>query len=170
MSLVQVRTISPASRLDPSLVSIRDVASLEAGRSSSSMSVGDQFADISLVSTVDAKKTKLSKIAGLGKAVVVIMYSAGGNGCAAAIQTAEEFATSHRHVAFVLVNVEDSVADANKFIRPLAVTGCKSYCAKLPKGYNIREGAVPYHVVIDEEGEILLATEDATNDYIELVA
>ena len=134
------------------------------------MSVGKKFADISMVRTEDGKKKKLSKIAGKGKPVVVIVYASSIPECRTAVNMAEESATTQKHIDFVLLNVEDDAATAESFLKELGVRACESFTGKLPKGYDVREGALPYHIVIDESGKVLHASEDTTSDYLQLVA
>jgi len=119
--------------------------------------------------TTDGSKTKLSKMAGRGSPVVLIVYSSETNDSASAIQAAEEFSFQHEHIKFILLNVEDNAKATSAFIQEQGVKSCSSYIGKIPKDYGIRDGAFPVHIVIDEDGKVLLASEDA-NDYISLVA
>jgi len=128
------------------------------------MSVGKKFTDFSLTSLEDGKKTKLSKIAGKGTVTVVVIYATSAPESAHALQAAEEFAFSKKsHVRFLLVNVEDKKKVALNYLQEQNIRSCEGYTAKMPKGYDIREGAYPYHIIIDEAGKILEASEDTVN-------
>jgi peroxiredoxin len=138
------------------------------------MSVGKKFVDVQLVSTVDGTKHKLSALAGKGQPVVLCVYSSSVPDCAPALQALEEHAFSKKHIVFVALNVEDSAGATKDFLRAQGVRSVKSFTGKVPlgkAGYAVRDGALPFHVVIDESGKVLHCSEDSVADqFMSLVA
>lgn len=135
----------------------------------SSAKVGKKFVDFPMVNTVTGNKAKLKDVAGQGKPTVVLVYSSETVDSGPALQMFEEYAFANAHVEFVAFNVEDDIATTRKFIQEQAIRKCLCFNGKLPKGYDIEEGRLPFHIVISEEGKLLQFGEDTLSTYIDLV-
>ena len=133
-----------------------------------SAKVGKKFVDFSMNNSMTGTKTKLKDIAAQGKPVVVVVYSSETVDSAPALQALEDHALSHKHIEFVALNVEDDVAATRAYIQEQGIRNCLCFNGKIPKGYDIQEGRLPYHIVLDESGKVLLMSEDAFS-YIDLV-
>eukprot|EP00512_Aurantiochytrium_limacinum_P000311 CAMPEP_0171486626 /NCGR_PEP_ID=MMETSP0958-20121227/1193_1 /TAXON_ID=87120 /ORGANISM="Aurantiochytrium limacinum, Strain ATCCMYA-1381" /LENGTH=134 /DNA_ID=CAMNT_0012019523 /DNA_START=164 /DNA_END=568 /DNA_ORIENTATION=- len=124
---------------------------------------GKKFPDFNLSSCEDASRTKMSKIAGRGTPVVIVIYTAEALECKPALQAAEEFAMTHSTVRVILLNVEDSASTAQSFLGDEDITHCESFLGKIPAKYDIREGVYPFHIVIDASGTVVEASEDTVD-------
>ena len=128
---------------------------------------GRKFEDFSIQQTEDGKKTKVSKIAGKGKPVVILIYSSEYPDAVNACQALEDKAKANDHVKCILLNVVESQRETSKFLADNAIEYCESYqgkISKIPSKYGFQEGRYPYHIVISEEGEVLVSSWDTTCD------
>lgn len=128
-----------------------------------------KFTDFSAQSTIDGSKIKLSKVAGKGYPVVIIVFATDVAESKSAVQAAEEVAASKDHIRFIALNVEDDLETTQDWMLQQGIKSVAGFWAsKIPKGYGIREGSYPHTIVIDESGKVLESSEDYV-DYASLV-